>query len=241
METERLDLYLLKNGHFVSRQKAQDAISQGLVTVNGKVPKKAGVKVAETDDIVVTASDEFNYVSRSAIKLKHALGSWKISVKDSICLDIGSSTGGFTQVLLEQGAREVHAVDAGTDQLHESLRDDQRVKLFEQTDIRTWVSPTETYNLVTIDVSFISIRKIFSSVAQYFDAKTIGIFLLKPQYELEPGIPLSSLVNSKYKKLFEQVTTELENSGLTLVNKTISPITGKDGAEEFLLLIKKIN
>lgn len=239
MQTERLDLYLLKNGHFVSRQKAQDAISQGLVTINGKLPKKAGVKVSDTDDIVITATDEFNYVSRSAIKLKHALGSWKISVKDFVCLDIGSSTGGFTQVLLEQGAAEVHAVDAGTDQLHESLRDDERVKLFEQTDIRTWVSPTETYNLVTIDVSFISIRKIFTSVAKYFDAKTIGIFLLKPQYELEPGIPLSSLVNSKYKKLFVEVETELEKAGLTLVNKTISPITGKDGAEEFLLLIKK--
>ncbi|MDA3908793.1 MAG: TlyA family RNA methyltransferase, partial [Sulfurimonas sp.] len=180
----RLDVYLFENELALSRNKAGEMIKNREVIVDGVVILKASFDVSENNKIEIEA--KVQYVSRAGYKLKGFLQNFRnISVEGKNCLDIGSSTGGFTQVLLEQKAKSVTCVDVGSEQIHESLRADERVKLFEQTDIREF-SSDEKFDLVTCDVSFIGIDLILKDSDRLASDKILVLF--KPQFEVGVGV-----------------------------------------------------
>ena len=181
----RLDTYLVEKEFVDSRNKSQTIIKEGLVSVNNKVIKKSSFKVEEGDDVSVEAHD--SYVSRAAYKLLEFLQEHDLDVKDRMALDIGSSTGGFTQVLLERGARAVTCVDVGTDQLHKSIREDARVSVHESCDIRKFESQIQ-FNLVVSDVAFISLSST-SSLESYHRILNMPLHSLLP---LQLASPLST-------------------------------------------------
>ena len=184
----RLDVTLAER-HTLTRNKAQQLIALGLVSVNGKKILKASFEVEGEDVIVIEEDRRVHWVSRSAEKLigffeKPGNEMLLQKVSGSTCLDVGSSTGGFTQVLLEHGAVRVDAVDVGTNQLHEILRNDARVASYEETDIRLFVSNHTPYDIIVCDASFISLIELFLSICSFADKGTDIILLFKPQFEV---------------------------------------------------------
>lgn len=185
-----------------SRSQAESFIRLGQIKVNGKIVTKPGTLVSETDDILSIISDQF--VSRAALKLQSAAETFRLDFKDKTVLDVGSSTGGFTQYALQQGAEKVIAVDVGTDQLHPSLRDDPRIELHEKTDIRSvWLRQTEPRDkgqesrggrqkvyigkapeIIVGDVSFISLREILPHVSRLMTLDSLLVAMVKPQFEV---------------------------------------------------------
>jgi len=235
----RLDNYLVENSLVESRTKAQALIKDAKVSVNDKVIKKSAFKVDEESDKVVLAEHE-KYVSRSAHKLKSFLEELELDVKDKIALDIGSSTGGFTQVLLERGVKEVTAVDIGRGQLHHSLRDDARVHSFESCDIRKFESDTP-FELVVSDVSFISLLYILDDVHRLASDKIILLF--KPQFEVgreakrdNHGVVLDDKAIERAMVKFEEAC---EEKGWKLMLKSASKLTGKEGNLEYCYFFEK--
>ncbi len=223
----RLDQYLVEEGFVDSRTKAQTLIKARKVSVNGKPVTKPSFKV--TDDKVEVA-DEMIYVSRAAHKLKGFLPSLPFSVKGLNALDIGASTGGFTQVLLEEGAASVTCVDVGQGQLHQKLLDDNRVISFEKMDIRDYPRQAK-YDLVTSDVSFISLHHILESVDAL--SKKWIILLFKPQFEVgkdvkrdSNGVVVDEKAIESAKTAFEEATQAL---GWKLVHHAPSTLSGKEG------------
>lgn len=234
----RLDNYLVENELADSRNKAQSFIKNGLVSVNGKAVLKSSFKVdVENDEVCVAEHD--NYVSRSAHKLKEFLEELDLDVKDMVALDIGSSTGGFTQVLLERGAKEVSAVDVGRDQLHKSLKNDARVKSYESCDIRKFDSE-KPFELVVSDVSFISLLNILDDVDRL--ACDNIILLFKPQFEVgreakrdNNGVVLDEKAIARAMVKFEDAC---ELKGWRLIKKSPSKLTGKEGNLEYCYYYK---
>ncbi len=234
----RLDNYLVEKNLAQSRNKAQELIKDSLVSVNSKVILKSSFKVEDSDEVKVAEHD--NYVSRSAHKLKEFLQELDLDVKGMVSLDIGSSTGGFTQVLLESGAKEVSAVDVGRDQLHKSLREDSRVHSFESCDIRKFESE-KTFELVVSDVSFISLLNILDDVERLANDKIILLF--KPQFEVgreakrdNNGVVLDEKAIDKAMIRFEDAC---ELKGWKLVKKSPSKLTGKEGNLEYCYFFEK--
>ncbi len=233
----RLDNYLVDLKLVDSRTKAQAIIKEGLVSINSKVIKKSAFKVSPEDEVLV---DEYKkYVSRSANKLALFLEELNLNLKDRIALDIGSSTGGFTQVLLENGVAEVSAVDVGKDQLHKSLKDDSRVYSYESCDIRKFESE-KSFNLVVSDVSFISLLYILDDVDRLACDEIILLF--KPQFEVgreakrdNHGVVLDNRAISDAMERFEKAC---EAKGWTLVLKSPSQLTGKEGNLEYCYYFK---
>ncbi len=235
----RLDKFLFEKGYLQSRNRAKEYIENGFVKVDGRVIKRPSFKVQKKSDIEITKKEE--YVSRAAEKLKSFLkgGEYEF-IKGSICLDVGASTGGFTQVLLQKGALRVYSLDVGSSQLHKTLKNDKRVVNLENTDIRDFF-PQERFDVVTCDVSFISLHKILSELDRV--SKGDLIILFKPQYEVgkdvrrdKKGVVLDNEAIQKAKERFEK---ECENLGWRLVRKEISVIKGKEGNEEFFYHFKK--
>jgi 23S rRNA (cytidine1920-2'-O)/16S rRNA (cytidine1409-2'-O)-methyltransferase len=177
----RLDQLLHKQGLVPSRSQAESWIRLGKVFVDGEQITKAGYFVAE--DAAIELRVEQQYVSRAALKLASVAEVLGLQFKDKIMLDVGSSTGGFTDYALQHGAKKVIAVDVGTDQLHPSLRGDERIELHEQTDIRAMQSLSDTPDVVVIDVSFISLREILPHIATLSGSQTIVAAMVKPQFE----------------------------------------------------------
>ena len=234
----RLDsLVALKTG--ISRSKAREIIEASAVTVNGKIITKAAKEVSEDDDVAVNALPK--YVSRGGLKLEAALDAFQIDVSDLVCLDIGSSTGGFTDCLLRRGAKKVYAVDVGTDQLAGSLKADPRVVSMEKTDIRD-LSPealTEKPELAVCDVSFISLSLILPHAARLADK---GVFLIKPQFELtKKALNKSGVVKSEKdrEKAVFKVKAEAEKAGFIIKNLAPSPVKGGEGNVEYLIFLEK--
>ena len=234
----RLDNYLVEKEIVDSRNKAQTIIKDGLVSVNSKVITKTSFNVQEGDDVSIEEYKQ--YVSRAAFKLLEFLEELEFDVKNKIALDIGSSTGGFTQVLLEKGVSEVSAVDVGTEQLHKSLRDDSRVHVNENCDIRKF-EPQKKFDLVVSDVAFISLLHILDDVDRL--ATDDIILLFKPQFEVgrevkrdKNGVVLDkkSIANAMGK--FEDAC---ELKQWTLVQKSPSKLTGKEGNLEYCYYFKK--
>lgn len=181
---QRLDKTMVGRGLVATRSAAENWIRLGKVTVNGRVPKKPGDMVSADDIIKLTARER--YVSRAGLKLASVARTLNLDFRDATVLDVGSSTGGFTDYALQHGARKVIAVDVGTDQLHPSLRGDDRVELYEKTDMRDF-TPSETPNIVVMDVSFISSRQLLPHIASVCTVDTKMAIMVKPQFEAGRG------------------------------------------------------
>ena len=234
----RLDNYLVKKNLIDSRNKAQTLIKDGLVSVNSKIVLKSSLKIDENDEVIVAKHD--NYVSRSAYKLKLFLEEVDLDVAGMISLDIGSSTGGFTQVLLEKGVKEVSAVDVGKEQLHKSLKQDERVISYESCDIRKFHSQKK-FELVVSDVSFISLLNILNDVDRL--AHGIIILLFKPQFEVGREVKRDNNGVVTDEKAILKAMSKFEKTCLQkswkLINKSPSKLTGKEGNLEYCYLFKK--
>jgi len=235
----RLDTYLAAHGYFESRNRALEAIRSGKVTVNS-APAKASQKVSEADSIKVT--QEKFYVSRAARKLEAFLDTFPQKFQDRHALDIGSSTGGFAQILLEQGVAALSCVDVGSDQLHHSLRTNPKLTLYEETDIRIF-RPMEVFDLITCDVSFISILQIIEDIDRLADSGTDILILYKPQFEVGRGVKR----NSKGVLSDTEAITACQRSFLAktkvlhwnLLHQAPSQITGKEGNVEYFYAFRK--
>jgi len=230
----RLDKYLVDEGYFESRNRANDAIKAGLVTMDGKKPK-ASAKVDE--NTVVEVKDTKFYVSRAARKLEDFLAEYVVDMKDKRALDIGSSTGGFAQIVLENGVDALTCVDVGSEQLHISLRKDDKVILHENTDIRDFENEVG-YELITCDVSFISILKITDDIDRLSKEGTDIIILYKPQFEVGKDVKRDSKgvvqdldAIARRKEAFE---SEAKKLGWKEKFQSESKVTGKEGNQEYL-------
>ena len=177
---QRLDHLAVARGVIATRSQAESWIRLGKVTVNGKVVTKPGTFVDDTSTIALTATER--YVSRAGLKLASVAGVFRLDFSGKIVLDVGSSTGGFTDYALQHGAELVYAVDVGTEQLHPSLRGHERIELFEKTDIRDF-TPQKTPDVIVMDVSFVSLRQILPHIATIAGKQTQIVAMVKPQFE----------------------------------------------------------
>jgi 23S rRNA (cytidine1920-2'-O)/16S rRNA (cytidine1409-2'-O)-methyltransferase len=227
----RLDSYLVENGLVESRNKAQQLIKEHAVSVDGKIIDKVSFDIAEA--MAVEIADTELYVSRAAIKLKGFLPYTEWELKGLRALDIGSSTGGFTQILLESGVSSVTCVDVGSDQLHPSLRGDSRVSVHESTDIRTFGSEVP-FDIVTCDVAFIPLELILESIDQL--ASKYIVLLFKPQFQVGREVKRDKNGVVKDDKAIGKAMIRLEDScalmGWKLVAKEVAHIAGKEGNQE---------
>ena len=239
----RLDHLLVERRLAQSRERAAALILSGVVLVNGQPVRKAGTAVSEDADISLKEPDH-PYVGRGGIKLAHALDAFGVEVTGRDALDIGASTGGFTDVLLKRGARRVVALDVGHGQLDWGLRNDPRVVVIERTNARTLqVSDLPgPVDLITIDVSFISLRHIFPRLRPLLREDGDIIALVKPQFEAgraevgKKGVVRDPAVQAR---VVEEATRSAREVGLVRVNMTESPITGDTGNREFFLHLKR--
>jgi 23S rRNA (cytidine1920-2'-O)/16S rRNA (cytidine1409-2'-O)-methyltransferase len=237
MTKRRLDAELTSRGLVPSRSQAESWIKLGKVTVDGKVITKSGHFVTEFSDIALTATEQ--YVSRAGLKLASVAQLLNVSFKDTIVLDVGSSTGGFTDYALQNGASKVFAVDVGTDQLHPSLHDNEKIELHEKTDIRDFI-PSETPDVIVIDVSFISLREILPHLARSVAGKHTKIMaMVKPQFEAgrnqtNKGVIKNDSVRRQILKDFEIWAKDL----FTIVDKRDSDVAGARGNQERFYLLK---
>lgn len=232
---QRLDLSIVSRNLSRSRTEAQDRITHGKVLVNGLVETKPAKEVGDSDIIRIT--EQMPFVGRGGVKLQHAIEYFNIDVKDKIVLDVGSSTGGFTDCLLQNGAQKVYSIDVGTFQMADSLRNNQRVVLMEQTDIREAVLPEKVAGIV-VDVSFISLSKIFSSLSKFAMPGSFIIALIKPQFEVgQANVGKGGIVTSDQARenAVTQVLKSATENGISIRDVTASPIVGGDGNKEFLL------
>ncbi|MBO5739943.1 MAG: TlyA family RNA methyltransferase [Alphaproteobacteria bacterium] len=233
MGSMRLDQALVLQNFYPSRAKAVAAIDAGLVTVNGVIARKPSQAVAESD---VVAGGALPYSSgRGSLKLAHALQYFKINPQSKVCLDVGASTGGFTEVLLNNGASRVYAVDVGTNQLIPELRANPRVVSLEQTDIRT-LPVQSVVDLIVIDVSFVSLTNIVEALCPW-GAKNI-IALIKPQFEVPRDVAArcNGVIRSSqlHQESIVRVVEVFEKYGFKSVGVTESPVKGGSGNTEFL-------
>ena len=234
----RLDKYLAENGLADSRTRAAQMIDAGLIRVNGVLQKKPSYDVPE-DAIVETTGELLPYVSRGGLKLKGALDAFGISPKGLVCADIGASTGGFTDCLLQEGAVKVYAIDSGKDQLHEKLRADSRVVSMESFNARglTIAHLGEPADLAVTDVSFISQTLLHGAIASILKEGGVFVSLIKPQFEVgRENLGKGGIVkNPKVRReAARRVMASAMSAGLAPIAVTASPITGGDGNIEYL-------
>lgn len=239
----RLDLYLVQNGFYSAREKAKKAISDGKVTVNNKTVNKPSYLIAEGDCINVFDEAE-RYVGRGGFKLEEALRAFAFSVVGITVVDLGASTGGFTDCLLQNGAKKVYAVDVGTNQLVDKLRTNPSVVVMEKTNARGLNAEffEEEIQLVTADLSFISLRLVFPAIAAILPTEGCAICLVKPQFEAgRERIGKNGIVRDEkvHYDVLENLIEEAKKNNLMPFGLIPSPITGGDGNKEFLIGLKK--
>lgn len=239
---ERLDLLLVRRGLAPSRERAQAYVLAGRVFVEGRRADKPGARVPEDARIEVRGSDH-PYVSRGGLKLEHALRTFGLDVRGVIALDLGAGTGGFTDCLIQHGARKVYAVDVGRGQLDLRLRQDPRVVVLERTHARD-LSPAlvpEPLDFVCADVSFISLTKALPPVVPLLREGAMGVALVKPQFEAGRGVAKRGVVRDPevHRSVIRTVRDALTRHGLGSRGVTPSPIRGDAGNVEFLLLLQK--
>lgn len=240
---ERLDLILVQQGFFASRERAHAAVMAGLVSVDSKRVDKPGVKFA-LDAAITVQGNDLPYVSRGGLKLEKAIRVLGFDPKDRVMLDVGASTGGFTDCALQHGASKVYAVDVGYAQLAWSLRQDQRVVILERTNVRYLTSEQvpEPVDGVTIDVSFISLGLVLPPAVRLLRSGGEVVALIKPQFEAgreqvgKRGVVRDQAV---HQAVIERVLGQAAEQGLQLVGLTYSPVTGPAGNIEFLGLWRK--
>ena len=233
---QRLDVELVQRGLVQSRSQAENYVKLGVVYVNKKVIQKAGTPVTETDVIDVQTVGQ--YVSRAGLKLASVAEKLHVNFQNKTVLDVGSSTGGFTDYALQHGAKKVLAVDVGTDQLHPSLRNDKRIELHEKTDIRDFF-PSDPVDIVVIDVSFISLREILPHIAKIAPRGAEIVAMLKPQFEAgrgqtNKGVIKNNTVRRKIIADFESWTEQY----FIIQSKRDSEVAGQKGNVERFYLLK---
>ena len=242
MPRARLDLALVAQGLAESRERAQALVLAGHVTIDGQPAQKPGQQVRP--DSVLGVRQPEPYVSRGGYKLAHALERFAVAVSDLVVVDVGASTGGCTDVLLQRGARRVFAVDVGRGQLHWRLRSDPRVVVLDRLNARYLRELPESPDLATVDVSFISLRLVLPPLLRVMVARSSIIALVKPQFEAgradvgSGGIVRDPLV---HRRVLDDLANWLPAQGLLLGDLTASPIRGSAGNVEFLALIKQFD
>lgn len=235
----RLDQALVRRGLTNSRSQAASYIKLGDVKVNSKVITKPGQMVDESALIEISAAEQ--YVSRAALKLASVAQQLKLDFQDKVVLDVGSSTGGFTDYALRHGANKVIAVEVGTNQLHKSLHGNPKIELHEQTDIRDIESLSSPADIVVADVSFISLREILPTVARLVGAKTQIAVMVKPQFEAgssslkHKGVIKNDKMRRDILKDFESWATQK----FQIIDKADSSISGAKGNQERFYLLRK--
>lgn len=234
---QRLDQLVYARGLAISRSQAESWIRLGKVKVNGEIVTKPGFFATDTAEVELTAKEQ--YVNRAALKLASVAQVLKLDFNDAVMLDVGSSTGGFTDYALKHGARKVIAVDVGTDQLHPSLRPDVRIELHEQTDIRDMKVLSATPDIVVIDVSFISLREVLPHIAMLSGPRTKIVAMVKPQFEAvtanlkHKGVIKNDRMRRDILKNFE----DWARQKFIVVDKADSDVAGSKGnVERFYLL-----
>ena len=242
---ERLDVLLVKRNLSASREKAKAVIMAGNVFVNGQREDKAGTTFPEDVQIEVRGP-ALRYVSRGGLKLEKAMKHFDVSVEGKVCTDVGSSTGGFTDCMLQNGAKKVYAIDVGRGQLDWKLRQDERVVCMEKTNIR-YVTPEdigELVDFVSIDVAFISLTKVLEPVKALMKEGASMVCLIKPQFEAgrekvgKKGVVRDPAV---HRDVIESIISYAGSLGFTICGLDFSPIRGPEGNIEYLLYIKKDN
>lgn len=240
MKKVRIDDLLLERGLAESKAKAHAIVLAGIVLANEQRVEKPSEKFVENTKIRLKHDlEKSKYVGRGGLKLEKALSEFHIRLNEYVCLDIGSSTGGFTDCLLQSGAKKVFAVDSGTNQLDWKLRNDERVEVRENTNAR-YLKPedfNEKFDLITMDVSFISVTKILPALKELLNKNGKIIVLIKPQFEVnKEDVEAGGIVKSseKHKEVIEKINYFAENIGLKFMQITDSPILGMEGNKEFL-------
>jgi 23S rRNA (cytidine1920-2'-O)/16S rRNA (cytidine1409-2'-O)-methyltransferase len=242
---KRLDVVLLEQNLFASREKARTAIMTGRILIDGKKEIKAGTMVAEDVKIKVIGED-LPFVSRGGLKLEKAIKSFELDFSGRVILDIGASTGGFTDCALQNGAEKVYAVDVGYGQLAWSLRSDERVTVLEKVNARylTEAQVPEKVDFITIDASFISLKKLVPPLMSFLKEEGAYVALIKPQFEAgKEKVGKKGVVRdpSVHLEVIRDLLSFFHDYGLYAEKLTFSPIKGPEGNREYLVWLKKGN
>lgn len=240
---ERLDKYLVSNDFVATRTKSKELIKSNNVKVNDKIVTKASYIVKDHDKVEIIDSSSIKYVSRAGLKLEGAIDSFNLDLQDKNIMDIGSSTGGFTDCSLRHGAKRVVAIDVGTDLMADSLRDDERVELYEQLNFKNAPSNLfENIDIIVSDVSFISLKHIIDRISLE-DKDFELIFLIKPQFECGKEIAdkFKGIINDKevHKDVILDIITYFKKYGYNIIGLDVSKIQGKSGNTEYLAHFKR--
>jgi 23S rRNA (cytidine1920-2'-O)/16S rRNA (cytidine1409-2'-O)-methyltransferase len=238
---QRLDLLVVEKGLASSRQRARALIMAGKILVDTQRMEKPGVPVS-VDSQIILKGEDLSFVSRGGLKLEGALKALNLEVRDLICLDVGASTGGFTDCLLQHGAARVYAVDVGYGQLAWKLRQDERVVVIERTNIRHMRPDlmTEPADLVTIDTSFISLRIVVPAVIKFVKPSGRILALIKPQFEAGKGkVGKGGVVKNAdvHRRIIADLNEFFEQQGLVCGPVVPSPVLGPKGNQEFIVLL----
>lgn len=242
-ESIRLDKALVQQGYIKSREKAKYAILRGMVSVNGEIVKKPSALISEDNNITYMGEAD-KYVGRGGYKLEKALSYFQIDLNKKICLDIGASTGGFTDCMLQNSAIECYSVDIGKDQLADKLRADNRVHVYEQTDIRNLPENVKKagFEFISVDVSFISLKHVIPHIVDLIGNGCPCVFLIKPQFEAgKAAIGKRGIVKDRntHISVIMNICDIILKSGFSPVGLTYSPVKGGDGNIEYLLCAVK--
>ncbi len=241
---ERLDVLVVKNGYAQSREKAKAIIMAGLVYVDGQKEDKAGATFEEEGLKLEVRGETLKYVSRGGLKLERALEVFPIDLNAKICMDIGASTGGFTDCMLQNGAQKVYSIDVGHGQLDWKLRNDERVVCMEKTNFRytTKADIADPIEFASCDVSFISLSKILPPAFEILEDNGLMVCLIKPQFEAgreqvgKKGVVKDPAV---HKEVIKKCLGYADEVGFTVLDISNSPIKGPEGNIEYLMFLKK--
>ena len=242
---ERLDVILTSLGLAESREKAKAIIMSGNVYVDGQREDKAGAMFDREKQVIEVKGNTLKYVSRGGLKLEKAVDVWALSLEGKICMDIGASTGGFTDCMLQYGAKTVFAVDVGTGQLSDIIKNNPRVISMENTNIVNCRKEDFSLNIdfATVDVSFVSLTKILSYVMDILNESGEAIILIKPQFEAgRRNVGRKGIVRDPktHKNVIKSICSYVFELGFAIKNITFSPVKGSDGNIEYIMYISKV-
>lgn len=236
---QRLDEAMVERGLAQSRSQAANLIKLGKVLVGERKAKKPGQRVIKQNSIAIV--DQEVFVARSGFKLASANQKFEVEFKGKTVLDVGSSTGGFTDYSLKRGAKKVVAVDVGTNQLHQNLQNNPKVELHEKTDIRDFKTD-QVFDIILVDVSFISLKKILPKINKFMNQQTVVIVLFKPQFEAGPDFKHKGVI--KNERMRRDLIKDFENwikQNYALIDKLDSPVIGSKGNVERVYQLAKLN
>ena len=241
---KRLDLILVEREFFETREKAKREIMAGNIIINEQVVTKAGTMFKDNDELNIRVKDKLKYVSRGGLKLEKAIKAWDLDFSDKLVLDIGASTGGFTDCALQNGARRVYSVDVGKNQLDWKLRNDSRVISLEEMhikDLKEEDIENKKVDFIVIDVSFISLTKVIPYFKKFLAQSGKIVMLVKPQFEVgREKIGRNGVVENEeyHNEAIKKIISFSKDEGYELIGVEDSPIKGAKGNKEFLMLIK---